>query len=433
MVAFPHTVWRKPAIRILDRPSIFLAGAVSSLLLLWAVFFFSALDSITIFSRSKPNSCNCNQADPAFNLQFDPPVSTFYDDPSFGYTIDKRIKNWDRKRRTWLQLHPSFEPRSQERVFIVTGSRSTPCKSPTGDHFLLRFYRNKVDYCRIHGYDIFYNNVLLDRTMHSCWAKIAAVRAAMVAHPEAEWIWWLDEDAVFTDMEYKLPLHRYKDYNFVVHGWPKEVYEKKSWLGLNAGSFLIRNCQWSLDFLETWADMGPQSPNFDKWAGILLDVFKHESDDQTAMAYLLLKEHQQWFGKKMLIETGYYLEGYWVLIVDTLQNITEKYLEIETTAGMLRRRHAEKVSERYGVLREPSLKDAGNEFGSWRRPFVTHFAGCQPCNGKHNPMFTAASCRNSMNIALNFADNQVLRNYGFVHRNLSDSSVVSPLPFDYPA
>ncbi|KVH96013.1 galactomannan galactosyltransferase 1-like [Cynara cardunculus var. scolymus] len=433
MVAFHHLGWRKPAIRILDRPSVFLAGAVSALLLLWGCFFFSTLDSIPFFSRSKSGLCNCNQPNPAFNLQFDPPVSTFYDDPSFGYTVDKRITNWDQKRRTWLGLHPSFEPRSHERVFIVTGSRSTPCKSPTGDHFLLRFYRNKVDYCRIHGYDIFYNNVLLDPKMPSCWAKIPAVRAAMLAHPEAEWIWWLDEDAAFTDMEYKLPLQRYKDYNFIVHGWPKEVYVKKSWLGLNAGSFLIRNCQWSLDLLDSWADMGPRSPNFDKWAGILMNEFKHESDDQTALAYLLLKEHQQWGTKRMHIETGYYLEGYWVLIVDTLKNITERYLEIETTTGMLRRRHAEKVSERYGVLREPSLKDAGNEFGSWRRPFVTHFAGCQPCNGKHNPLFTGKRCRDAMNIALNFADNQVLRNYGFVHRNLSDSSVVSPLPFDYPA
>lgn len=115
----------------------------------------------------------------------------------------------------------------------------------------------------------------------------------------------------------------------------------------------------------------------------------------------------------MLIETRYYLEGYWIDIIDTLKYITERYLEIEKMEGMLRRRHAEKVSERYGVLREPSLKDAGNERGSWRRPFVTHFAGCQPCIGKRtrNPSFTMEGCRNAMNKALNFADNQVLRNY----------------------
>ncbi|GJS63334.1 galactosyl transferase [Tanacetum coccineum] len=249
------------------------------------------------------------------------------------------------------------------------------------------------------------------------WGKLPAIRAALVAHPEAEWIWWLDEDTVITDMEYRIPFHKYKDYNFVVHGWPKEVYEKKRWLGLNDGSFLIRNCQWSLDFLDTWADMGPRSPNFDKWTKFLLEEIKHGPTDQTALAYLLWKEHYSWLGKKMLIETRYYLEGYWILIVDTLKNITERYLEIEKSDRMLRRRHAEKVSETYGVLREPSLKDAGNEFGSWRRPFVTHFAGCQPCIGKRtrNPSFTLEGCKNAMDKALNFADNQVLRNYGFVH------------------
>ncbi|GJT64450.1 galactosyl transferase [Tanacetum coccineum] len=424
MAEFVHAKWRKLTNFMLNLPFIFLAGVLTVLLLFWAFF-----GSTHIFL----DSCKCYQSKPAFNLQFDPPVTTFYNYPSFGYTIDKPIKNWDQKRKTWLSLHPSFEQNSHDRVFIVTGSRSTPCKGPTGDHYLLRFYRNKVDYCRIHGYDIFYNNVLLDPSMPACWAKIATVRAAMVAHPEAEWIWWIDEDAIITDMEYKIPFHKYKDYNFVVHGWSKLVYEKKRWLGLNAGSFLIRNCEWSLDFLESWADMGPGSQNYEKWAQVLMDVFKYESNDQVALAYLLLKDHEESLEKNIFIEKGYYLEGYWVTIVDTLKNVSEKYLEIETTDRLLRRRHAEIVSESYGMLREALLKDAGNEVGTWRRPFVTHFAGCQPCNGKRNPLFTGKGCMDAMNKALNFADNQVLRNYGFVHRNLSDSSVVSPLPFDCPA
>ncbi|PWA55684.1 Galactosyl transferase [Artemisia annua] len=433
MTGFSHTSWRKPSIRTHDRPTIFLAGVVFGSLLLWAFFSVSTIDPIFIFSRPMPESCQCDKPDPAFNLQSDPPASTFYDDPNFGYTIDESIKNWDQKRQVWLELHPSFKPKSHDRVFIITGSQSTPCTGPSGDHILLRTYRNKVDYCRIHGYDIFYNNVKLDPNMPGGWGKLPAVRATMVAHPEAEWIWWLDEDTVITDMEYKIPFLQYEGYNFVLHGWPIEVYEKKSWLGLNDGSFLIRNCQWSLDLLDMWADMGPRSPNFDKWTKILLDEFKHGPTDQTALAYLIWKKQSDSFGKKMLIETRYYLEGYWTGIVDTLKNITERYLEVETREGMLRRRHAEKVSETYGLLREPSLKDAGNEFGSWRRPFVTHFAGCQPCSGKHNPVFTGESCRNGMDKALNFADNQVLRNYGFVHRNLLDSSVVSSLPFDHPA
>nr|XP_043618078.1 putative glycosyltransferase 7 [Erigeron canadensis] len=422
MVAFSQASSRKPNF---DRLSIFLAGAVSAFSV---VFLFSTFDLIRMVSQQKP----CNQPESPLDLQFDPLISSFYDDPSFGYTMNKSIKNWDEKRHAWLKLHPSFEPKSQERVFIVTGSQPAPCSNPAGDHFLLRSFRNKVDYCRIHNYDIFYNNVLLDPNMRFGWGKIPAVRAAMMAHPEAEWIWWLDEDTVITDIEFKLPLYRYKDYNFIVHGWPKEVYEKRSWVGLNAGSILIRNSQWSLEFLEKWTDMGPSSPNFDKWERILLKVFRHKSTDQTALAYLLYVEHIKWswYGKKMFIETRYYLEGYWVDIVDTLTNITYTYLEIENKPGMrmLRRRHAEKVSEGYGMLREALLKDAGyDEFGRWRRPFVTHFAGCQPCNGKHNVSFTRDRCRDAMNKALSFADDQMLRNYGFVHRDLYDSSVVSPL------
>lgn len=263
--------------------------------------------------------------------------------------------------------------------------------------------------------------------MNNCWAKLSAVRAAMVAHPEAEWIWWMDEDALFTDMDFKVPLERYKDRNFVVHGWRREVYEENNWLGLNAGSFLIRNCQWSMEFLEKWADMGPQSKNRDKWSKMLLDLYIHGADDQTALAYLLLKENVDNKSNKAYIEEEYFLEGYWVVITDTLRNITEKYNNIEKENKLLRRRHAELVSERYAELWEPYLKDSGYGYGSWRRPFVTHFAGCQPCSGDHNPSFSRQTCWKAMEKALNYADNQVLRNYGFTRLRLSDSYTVSPL------
>lgn len=97
----------------------------------------------------------------------------------------------------------------------------------------------QVDYSRIHGYDIFYNNVLLEPKMFFFWAKLPAIRAAMVAHPEAEWIWWVDSDAAFTDMDFKLPLEKYKNHNFVVYGWPKLIYEKKSWTGIFSVSFYL--------------------------------------------------------------------------------------------------------------------------------------------------------------------------------------------------
>ncbi|KAE9449599.1 hypothetical protein C3L33_18503, partial [Rhododendron williamsianum] len=414
----------------------FLGGALGALLMVYALWSFVSTNPGFSNPFSEHKKAN---ADPV-NLRHDPPDPTFYDDPRLSYSIDRPLRNWDDKRREWMKHHPSFSAGARagggERIVVVTGSQATPCKNPIGDHLLLRFFKNKVDYCRIHGYDVFYNNVLLHPEMHSYWAKIPAVRAAMVAHPEAEWIWWVDSDAAFTDMDFKLPLERYKNHNLVVHGWKNLIYEEKSWVAVNAGVFLIRNCQWSLEFMEVWASMGPQSPNYGKWGKIqkatFPDKFFPESDDQSGLVYLLLKEKEKW-GDKIYVEGEYYFEGYWLEIVGTLDNITEKYVGIEKEVPRLRRRHAEKVSEGYAEMMEPYLKEAGYGRWSWRRPFITHFTGCQPCSGKHNKMYSGKSCWDGMQRALNFADNQVLRSFGYVHPDLLDSSSVSPLPLDFPA
>ncbi|XP_044470400.1 glycosyltransferase 6-like [Mangifera indica] len=417
---------------------LFLTGAFVALLLVWSFSAFSSSSQrFDTLSESKSatdrKQGRCDMG--AVNLQYDPPNETFYDDPRLSYTVGNKVENWNQKRKEWFKHHPSFAAGAAERIVMVTGSQPSPCKNPIGDHLLLRTFKNKVDYCRIHGYDIFYNSVLLHPKMNSYWAKIPIVKAGMLAHPEAEWIWWVDSDALVTDMEFKLPLHRYKNHNVVVHGWPGMIYENKSWTSLNAGVFLIRNCQWSMDFLETWANMGPISPDFSKWGPIQRSIFKDklfpESDDQTALIYLLYKEKEKYYDN-IYLEGEFDFESYWVGVLPTYDNMTEQYIEIDRRSPTLRRRHAEKVSEFYGAEREKYLKAAGNGRGSWRRPFITHFTGCQPCSGNHNPMYSGEACWKGMVKALNFADNQVLRKYGFVHPNLRDSSLVSPVPFDYP-
>ncbi|KAF9601464.1 hypothetical protein IFM89_020231 [Coptis chinensis] len=359
-----------------------------ALLLLWTFWFYinqNPNSSPTTFSHSLSQldsfpSLNCtHQSDQGVNQLHDPTNPTFYDEPNISYTIEKPIKNWDKKRSDWLKHHPSYAAGVHDRILLLSGSQSTPCQNPIGDHLLLRFFKNKVDYCRIHGY---------------------------------------------------------KNHNLIVHGWPHLIYEKKSWVALNAGIFLIRNCQWSMDFMDVWASMGPISPNYDNWGKILKSTFKEkifpESCDQSALVYLLLKEKEKWAGK-IYLEHEYYFEGYWVEIVETLDNINKKYMDIEKRVPKSRRRHAEKVSEFYGALREKYLKEAGYGRGSWRRPFITHFAGCQPCGGAHSKMYSWENCSNGMQKVLNFADNQVLHNFGFTHHDLLDSSLVSPLPFDFPS
>ncbi|KAK4767685.1 hypothetical protein SAY86_015435 [Trapa natans] len=426
---------------------LFLAGAVTALLLVWSFSFFPSPitrnpEGVAGATRSaagvlveEENDCRAAARLPDFLN--DPPEETFYDDPELSYSMDKPVNGWDEKRKEWLRRHPSFAG-GPERVVLVTGSQATPCQNKMGDHLLLRFFKNKVDYCRIHGCDVYYSNVLLQPKMRSFWAKYPAVRAAMLAHPEAEWIWWVDSDALFTDMDFALPLDRYRSHNLVVHGWAHLVHEKKSWTSINAGVFLIRNCQWSMDFMDKWASTGPQSADYERWGQVYSSTFKDklfpESDDQSALIYLILK-HRQLYEDKIYIEGEYYFQGYWLDIVPTLHNISRKYMEIESEekAVVLRRRHAEKVAEFYGKQWEPHLREAGNGRGSWRRPFVTHFTGCQPCSGDQNQIYSGESCWTGMIRALNFADNQVLRNYGFIHRDLLNSNAVEAVPFDFPA
>ncbi|XP_058186376.1 putative glycosyltransferase 7 [Rhododendron vialii] len=379
-------------------------------------------------------------SDQGLDLGHDPADPTFYDDPSFSYSIGTPLTNWDEKRQKWLYHHPSLAAAAGggvlNRVVVVTGSQPPPCENPVGDALLLRLFKNKVDYCRIQGHDIFYNNAFLHREMTSVWAKLPPVRAAMVAHPEAEWVLWLDSDAVVTDMEFKLPFEKYGNHNFVISGWENLIYEKRSWLGLNTGIFLIRNCQWSIDFIETWASLGPANPNHDELKEIIRGTLTDKEfpgDEQSALVYLMLKEKKKW-GEKVYIENGYSFNGYWVVIVDGYEKIEEMYRAVEAAASGLRRRRGEAVSGWYGEMREVYLngtRDGG--IGGWRRPFTTHFTGCQPCSGQHNPIYGGESCWNGMERALNFADNQVLRNYGFVHDGLGNSSFVSPLQFDSPS
>ncbi|KAI4978177.1 hypothetical protein ZWY2020_014731 [Hordeum vulgare] len=45
--------------------------------------------------------------------------------------------------------------------------------------------------------------------------------------------------------------------------------QSPSWTGLNVGVFVVRTCQWSLDFMDVWAAMGPDLPGYERWGAVL--------------------------------------------------------------------------------------------------------------------------------------------------------------------
>ncbi|KAJ3681961.1 hypothetical protein LUZ60_014534 [Juncus effusus] len=307
-----------------------------------------------------------------------------------NYTLGPKISNWDRHRQDWLSLNPSFVSHNQQ-ILLITGSTPKPCDNPIGDHYMLKSIKNKIDYCRLHNIEMVYNIAQFDTQLTGYWTKLPLIRRLMIAHPEFEWLWWMDSDAFFTDMEFNIPIDRYSNHNLVIHGYEDLLFKEKSWIAINTGSFLLRNCQWSLDLLDEWAKMGPKGPVRDE-AGIFLTANlkgrpAFEADDQSALVYILLLQTMKWMDK-VFIENSYCLHGFWEGLVDRYEDMMEQH--------------------------HPGLGDE-------RWPFVTHFVGCKPCGSYAG--YSVEKCFNSMERAFNFADNQILKLYGFSHDSLSSARV----------
>ncbi|PWZ52677.1 hypothetical protein Zm00014a_015832 [Zea mays] len=91
------------------------------------------------------------------------------------------------------------------------------------------------------------------------------------------------------------------------------------------------------------------------------------------MVYILATQREKW-GDKVYLENGYYLHGYWGILVDRYEEMLENY--------------------------KPGL-------GDHRWPLVTHFVGCKPC-GKFGD-YPVERCLKNMDRAFNFGDNQILQ------------------------
>ncbi|GER53108.1 galactosyl transferase GMA12/MNN10 family protein [Striga asiatica] len=310
-----------------------------------------------------------------------------------SFSLGPEITTWDRDRRLWLRRNPNFPSyiNGSPRILLVTGSGPNPCENAVGDHYLLKFLKNKIDYCRIHRIEIVYNMANLDKEMAGYWAKLPLIRRLMLSHPEFEWVWWIDSDALFTDFTFEIPFSKYKDHNMILHGNQDLLFKQQSWVSLNTGIFLLRNCQWSLDLLNAWAPMGPKGHAREESGKILTANLKgrpdFEADDQSALIYLLISQKEKW-ASKVFIENSYLLHGFWENLVDRYEEMLEKY--------------------------HPGLGDE-------RWPLVTHFLGCKPCGSEGD--YPAERCLKSMEKAFNFADNQVLKLYGFRHKGLVSPNI----------
>lgn len=286
-----------------------------------------------------------------------------------GYQKDlegSRIKSWDEQRKIEEALaHSSY---GDSRVLMVTGVQSYGCKNPAGEHFLLKSLKNKVDYSTLHGLEISLSFEGLDPEI----TKLSLLQRSLIKYPHVEWLWWVPNDALITNMAFKLPLQNYTDFNLVVLGSDDNAYHQQRLINLNTDTFLIRNCQWSLDLLHACTKMGSLQGGR---AGRILTNSKgphFETGDESALIYLLKAEKRD-LAEKVYVELSTVLRGKW-------HDAAEKF-------------------ER--IVKQPQ------DVSGKGLPFVTHFLGCKFCKKLGDKV--DEMCVKQAEMALVFAEKQSMK------------------------
>eukprot|EP00850_Spirogloea_muscicola_P012551 SM000081S22685 [mRNA] locus=s81:535115:537067:- [translate_table: standard] len=282
---------------------------------------------------------------------------------------------------------------------MVSASQAKPCELPGGEALLSRALKNKIDYCREHGIDLWYSLELHDPGLNFYWAKYPLLANLMRTETQYDWFIWMDSDAIFTNMTFEIPFHKYDGKNFVVtlSTYEDDVFVNGNWLAINAGIFLIRRCQWAFDFMDTLMRIGrlPAGVEYGKIFEVELPSRPKDwdADDQSAITYLIKTQKDKWM-PKIVLEREIAYHGYWKIMTD-------------------------------GFLAMDAAMRAGANITA--APLVAHYVGCKLCDGS-SPGDTQA-CFDAFPKAYTFAHNQILRRFGLWHKS-PNSYELEPIHFE---
>ena len=209
-------------------------------------------------------------------------------------------------------------------------------------------------------------------------------------HPESpvtqgvEWLLWMDDDAIFTDMNFTFPFDVYDEagVNLVIWGDPQRVFRANDIQGLNTGVFLLRKCEWSRQLMAEVAALA--TPSIRRQIGN-----KGRIAEQGALTWVLHSQASKW-KDKVLLERNFTMNGNWM-------DYAGKWVKGRKT-----------------------LNSA--VWGNDQVPFVVQYAGCQMCRG-HSENGTwhdagVKKCHNAFLEAYTFGDDQVLNSIGLRHLSM---------------
>ena len=99
-------------------------------------------------------------------------------------------------------------------LLIVTATQPTPCTTQHGDYIVQLALKNKLQYATINGYNVWASTELLSPwDLGGQWNKVALLSVLAEAESSAAagagWLLWIDDDAIFCDVNFRFPFSQY--------------------------------------------------------------------------------------------------------------------------------------------------------------------------------------------------------------------------------
>lgn len=110
--------------------------------------------------------------------------------------------------------------------------------------------QNKNEYAARWGYDVHFATESLDVTRPAAWSKIRLIQKHL---PDYDWIFWSDADSFF--MNHTISLNSFLGSDTGLKN--EDVVIAEDYNGINAGSFFIKNTEWSFFILNHIYQHGP--------------------------------------------------------------------------------------------------------------------------------------------------------------------------------
>jgi len=169
-------------------------------------------------------------------------------------------------------------PKSPGQVHIAIATMRVGIEEKWGVEMTDRVYWNHQYYCKVHGYDYYVLDESMDSSREPAYSKIKWMQK-LLFEDDYPYVMWMDYDSLF--MNFSVSIYDMFD----AAGWGVDfigVAGKSHFL--NTGHFIMRNSEWSRQFLESVWEVYPHRAGY--WDQGAINVIIHGGDPKNSSTWV---------------------------------------------------------------------------------------------------------------------------------------------------